>query len=666
MDNLDSKEIGKRPREFEHYIIGWMKKLGFKDVDGGTKFVINGIQLDACGGHEDNLIIVECPTPGKRKQRPVRDDINKIRESIPILKKGFKSHPKYNKYNHLVFAIALKNIIINDQDLNFAQQGHKIYVWDEQTIEYYEELSKIIGEYARFSFLGELGIQPRIESQIKYPSFKCNLDRYTAYIFMAEPDKLLRVAYVARREVGNEKYYQRILKRERLANIERFVRKGGIFPNNIILSFQKAPLFTPLKQEWLDWPKWLEFGILSFPDTYRNCWIIDGQHRLYSFAKLNQPSIKIPVLAFVKLEVEKQAQFFVEINKEQKPVDPDLLWDLEGEMRPNSQEGIVSNAVKMLASVPPLERHIYIPLRGKRKRGQLKFSAFCNAIIAMKLTERITRSMTGASKNPIFDNDPKETIKKAGRALSHYFDALNNNLSDPQKNYILFKNTSLEFLIAFYEIILSYLCHVPSNQELQQFTTAISQSLNENYPNESDLKRLLERCASKAGRSEVLKETVIHVRDILNKPKFGQQIGIHGDEKSLSDFERNLAKFIFNKLGIKTEPGLTSRAPKQLRERILLRQTGGPLHEHITLGECIELIFFDDNCQDLKECFLKQRFGFSNQQEVKNALQTISTYRNKVKHGKYQQILYKEPEIANAYVEKIYKCIQEQTIGINI
>ena len=67
MDNLDSKGIGKRPREFENYIIGWMKKLGFKDVDGGTKFVINGIQVDACGGHEDNLIIVECLTPKKKE-----------------------------------------------------------------------------------------------------------------------------------------------------------------------------------------------------------------------------------------------------------------------------------------------------------------------------------------------------------------------------------------------------------------------------------------------------------------------------------------------------------------------------------------------------------------------------------------------------------------------
>ena len=149
----------------------------------------------------------------------------------------------------------------------------------------------------------------------------------------------------ARRETGRRDYYQRMLKRSRLANIKKFIQDGEIFPNNVVVAFDESPQFHQVTNEQDNFlPEWLEFGELTFPKSYRSCWIIDGQHRLYSFGAVdpNPKSQKLAVFAFDQLSESRQAKFFIDINKEQKPVSPDLIWDLEGDMRSDTDRGLIA------------------------------------------------------------------------------------------------------------------------------------------------------------------------------------------------------------------------------------------------------------------------------------------------------------------------------------
>jgi hypothetical protein len=43
----------------EQQTIRLLKKIGFRDVDGGCKFQIAEKQIDACGGHEDTFLLGE-------------------------------------------------------------------------------------------------------------------------------------------------------------------------------------------------------------------------------------------------------------------------------------------------------------------------------------------------------------------------------------------------------------------------------------------------------------------------------------------------------------------------------------------------------------------------------------------------------------------------------
>ena len=658
MGGSEVRQVQRKAKQFESYVIGFLKRMGFVDVKGGSDFRIGTIQVDACGGHEDTLIVIECRSAGKKTARSVRKDILEIRGRMSTLAKALKGMPEYSKYRKRKLVLATRNIELMEADKEFASgETPKVYIWDEPFIEYYADLAKTLGEYAKFSLLSEMDVEPRIKTLASVPALKAKLDKYQVYWFFLEPQKLLKVAYVARREVGNERYYQRILRRDRISKIQGFLRKRGIFPNNIIVSFTKSPKFVPFRQDWADWPTWLEFGVITFPETYRACWIIDGQHRLYAFSdpRMTVPP-KIAVLAFEQLSEEKQAQFFVEINKEQKPVDPDLLWDLEGDMRPTSPHGIISKIGKRLAECAPFEERIYVPLRGKRKRGQLKFSGICTVIEECKLSERVTKTMLGAVTNPLWHQDPERLIQKATNGLEAYFNMVLDTFTDEQKATIVFKNTSIVLFIEIYERVLATLGHLPTGDECQKYVAAFQKAIQDGYPRSPDLRKLLERCASKAGRAEVMKELVIKIRNNTGDQNFGGRVVVPRDEEELTKFERSFAAFVIDALKIHSWDDLRRVVPKDLCERASSRRAA-TIDEALTLGECREIVLLPGNWPTFEATFLNGPAAFEDKRGLETVLGEVCQYRNKVKHGRHARIRFNEPEICRLHMEQFSKCM---------
>ena len=131
--------------------------------------------------------------------------------------------------------------------------------------------------------------------------------------------------------------------------MKNYISKNKYFPNNIIISLdKKCYKFTPSSNNE-NRPNWLSYGNLEIYDTFHSCWIIDGQHRLYSFVHSDpEKSSPMPVCAFHDISLENQCSIFLDINKFQKPVPSDLVWDLNGMMLEDEEDGIISNAVKAL------------------------------------------------------------------------------------------------------------------------------------------------------------------------------------------------------------------------------------------------------------------------------------------------------------------------------
>ncbi len=117
-----------------------------------------------------------------------------------------------------------------------------------------------------------------------------------------------------------------------MRDIGEFIKGGGYFPNNLLINFVRPVKFEKAS---VDENAEYGFGRLHLPDRYRSAWIIDGQHRLYGFAPIDDKFLNqnVIVVAFENLSKTEEANLFVTINHEQKSVPKHLLDDLEGELK---------------------------------------------------------------------------------------------------------------------------------------------------------------------------------------------------------------------------------------------------------------------------------------------------------------------------------------------
>src|SRR3989344_5498538 len=361
VDNeINKHEKKKNAIKFEEKIKTFLTDLEFIDVDGAKDTFRIGYpkehQIDVIAAWGNTVFVFECKTSREfNKTKNLKKDLYEFKGKIPQIEDGLKRHTIYKKYNNYRYILVVnEKVVLRPEDKEYDNTLPYIYLWNEDFLAYYNDLYSYLKPYAKYDLLGEMGINPLDQEPIRIPAFKVKFGDVVMYNFVINPKDLLEVAFVARREIGTERYYQRIIDKERLNKIAKYIEMDGKFPNNIIIAFKEGarvvfrgkPPYTQYSND--SWPfLGIEFGILEFPKDYRSCWIIDGQHRLYAFVNTNK-WFNMPVTAFENLGIEDQCKFFLDINKNQKPVDSDLLWDLNGDMIPSERDGIISNVVKGL------------------------------------------------------------------------------------------------------------------------------------------------------------------------------------------------------------------------------------------------------------------------------------------------------------------------------
>lgn len=370
------------------------KKMGCAEMNKDRNFRIQAgpitKQIDVFAKDENNVFVVECKA--SVEGAPVsRKDIHEIsnlkRDITDSIRKEYK-----DRNIRVSFIIATRDMQWSEDNENLAKKNG-IFVWKEADLKSYGELVEQLGVSAKFQIYSILFENKKIPElrEIKVPAIFGGGGEAKYYSFIIEPAKLFPFAYVHRRESAPNEVaasYQRMVKRSRLKKIEEFISKGGHFPNNIIISFtrDRKPRFDR-KAKVGD----ITYGILTFPPYYASAWVIDGQHRLYGYARSEKKSKDtVPVLAFESLPVKDQAKLFVEINEKQVAVTRNLLWDLYPDIYHDSEEKehqikrAISLIVRKLNSDPdsPLRDHIRIPsvLPKGKEITNLTMTTVCDAI----------------------------------------------------------------------------------------------------------------------------------------------------------------------------------------------------------------------------------------------------------------------------------------------
>ena len=138
----------KRPprgTQFENKVRGSLKRIGFRDVDGGNKFFIGGLQVDAVGGWDDVLLVVEARQTSRRRAS-IRDSIFELRGKTSTLRNGFRNSDSYRGYRRFEFALITQGYNYSVSDRTLAEEQPRIHLIDYQALDYYQKLARVIGK----------------------------------------------------------------------------------------------------------------------------------------------------------------------------------------------------------------------------------------------------------------------------------------------------------------------------------------------------------------------------------------------------------------------------------------------------------------------------------------------------------------------------------------
>lgn len=268
------------------------------------------------------------------------------------------------------------------------------YYLNEDDFNYFCDAYDKVGVCSRNDLYSYLDIKPADKISKDKDAIQFFLgDDIRAYSFVDTAKNLLRYCYVFRRKKGDSGY-QRILYKKRINEIAKKIKSGKLyaFPNSILISCPDEPEICHNPMDKSDCPTHVKIKI---PNYFSACRIIDGQHRILSFAKLDnvqQETHFIPVVIFENIRQHEEMRTFIEINSGQKPIDNNLILllqaDFKWDKKVNAKEYFEKQAVivvKKLSTEPPLKDKIYIPQALEKKKGRITLTTLVTAIIGNNL-----------------------------------------------------------------------------------------------------------------------------------------------------------------------------------------------------------------------------------------------------------------------------------------
>lgn len=277
------------------------------------------------------------------------------------------------------------------------EERHKLNVpgpvyLDYPAVRYFAAVSDAVRKSSRFELLLFLGIEDAqvgvngkidVSSRSKnyagslLPEAHSHFDKgFKIVTFYADPDALLRTAYVLRKDGWRDSMnlYQRMISKQKVADIRAYLRKQKrVFINNIIVTL--PPEVHPLnsKGETVDSAtlKMTAPVTIKLPDKPNSIGIIDGQHRVFAYHETANDDSEIALLRLQQnllvtgiiypsglstIEREKfEARLFLEINSTQTNAKSQLKQAIGLVLEPFATESIAARVLSQLSKTGPLQ-----------------------------------------------------------------------------------------------------------------------------------------------------------------------------------------------------------------------------------------------------------------------------------------------------------------------
>lgn len=436
-----SRLVREKPlqRAFPDRVWTLLYRMGFTHLSGerGSKLACSdggkttNNQLDVVAADDDVALYIECRTSSPPRRAPrFAEDVAHLDALKKCFGAGIRKVIGKRKVGALYWG---SGVLLGEADLARASQLN-VRPFDEQELEYYENLAKQIGTAAKYQFLADIFERSEIPSlSVKVPAISVHIGPTKCYAFSLTPDKLLKIAYVSHRAKGKKTdvdTYQRLIKKSRIDAIREYVEDGNYFPTNIVVNVRTK---RPLRFDKAATPENVDassgvVGWLTLPSEYKSAWIIDGQHRLYGYAGSDvADKAELSVLAFEGLSNSDQAKLFVDINSTQKSVKRNLLVELFAELNWDSDdiEDRVAAIVAKLALYLDADRESpFFEKIVKADNAATPERSISLATLTAALNQKeFFLDFTAAGNIPgaMWTGDAKTTLKRAASIVNSWF-----------------------------------------------------------------------------------------------------------------------------------------------------------------------------------------------------------------------------------------------------
>lgn len=414
-------------------------KMGYRELSSGSAFRIsfqhkNALEaekkIDVFASDDETVIIAECRSCDRLRRRGMAKDLEALSSTKGDVARSIKAFYGADFKPKILWFIVTENVIWSDDDAKLAADKN-INIVTENELPYYTQLAEHLGRAARFQFLAEFLKDQNIPELVgtKVPATRGKLGGKYFYSFVTTPRHLLKIAFVNHRTLDDpdgHPTYQRLIQKSRLRAVGKFIEGGGFFPNNLLINFVRNPRFDIIQK---DLHADVHFGHLYMPSSYKSAWIIDGQHRLYGYAALGDEYLdhKLVVVAFEGVSKEEEANMFVTINHEQKSVPKNLLDDLEGQLKWESENPVERIGALAARLIHNLNRDLSSPLYSRFSAEGMKASpSACLTVPQVKVGLRRSKLLgetalrTHYELGPLCSSSDNATLMRAQKVISTY------------------------------------------------------------------------------------------------------------------------------------------------------------------------------------------------------------------------------------------------------
>lgn len=326
-----STEIENIQNPLESKAAKLFSNMGFKFIAANYDVVLKSEkigEIDLLFTYNNFLFLVEISSEKRPSQKKITFFSKWSEEKfIEPVKKQFNLANK--KIVKLYFDFSKNSLNEESDSVNSFLENKKLnLVGYNDDFEYFQSSVKKIGKWARNDFLDWIDVTDKKKYE-EIEAIQYYIQDLPVYTFVVRVDILLNSCYISRRRRNShDPGYQRTLNEKRISNIQHNIEHGNglTFPNSILLYSPKlADKIIPKDES----PKSVT---IKFPTSFCSCRIIDGQHRLLGFSKLDQEKLESYFLTVIALpEIDSKTEFttFIDINSKQQKMDNNLILHLK-------------------------------------------------------------------------------------------------------------------------------------------------------------------------------------------------------------------------------------------------------------------------------------------------------------------------------------------------